>query len=132
MALYALNGDASDVLFDTVVSVNDFKAGNISASRITLATKRHHGPAQVACFIDMKLREFMTLLGKTGQLHLIKATPTICVPGLACMTINDFEFESDRPESTAKQNEINPDIDSFLSQLKQVFVPATLAITDTD
>ena len=123
MAAYALIGDASDVMFDTIVSVNNFKAGNMSASRITLETKRHHNPALIGLFIDTKLRELMTLLNKTGQLQLIRETPIICVHGLACIAINDFVLDTDNPEQTTEQTEINPDIDSFLSQLMQEFIP---------
>ena len=82
MAVYSLNGDESDVIFDSVACIHNIETGWLSASKITLETKGCHDPVHVEYFLYPKLRELLQLLNQTGQLQLIKTTQKMCVPGL--------------------------------------------------
>ena len=124
MAGYSLNGDVSDVIFNSVACIHNIKTGRLFASKILLETKGCHDYANVEYFVDKKLRELLLLLNQTGQLDLIKVTPKICVPGLACITISDFESNTDDHEKKPGDTCTTQDIELFLCKLKQAFSQA--------
>ncbi len=124
---------ALSVKFDLTVSLHNFTAGNMSSSTITLDTEKCNALAIMDMFIDIKLRDLMTLLVQNGQLDIIRTTPTICVPGVARITVHNFDFDNDNDDDeevdqSQRNPEINdkekPDIDSFISELREAFIHA--------
>ena len=124
---------ALNAKFDLTVSLRNFTAGNMSSSKITLDTEKCNVLANIDMFIDTKLRDIMTLLVQTEQLDIIRTTPTICVPGVARITVHNFDFENDNDDyeevnKSQRNPEINdeekPDTDSFISELREAFIHA--------
>ena len=117
---------ALSVNFDFTLSVHNFTAGNMSCYLVTLDTERCNALAMIDMFIDTKLRDLMTLLVQNGQLDIIGTNPTICVPGVARITVHDFDFDNDN--ESPRNSEINcggkPDVDLFIRALRDAFVHA--------
>ena len=123
---------ALSVKFDLTVSLHNFTAGNMSSSTITLDTEKCNALANIDMFIDIKLRDLMTLLLQNEQLDIIRTTPTICVPGVARITVHNFDFDNtdndddEEVDQSQRNPEINdekkPDIDSFISELREAFI----------
>ena len=125
---------ALSVKFDLTLALQDFTAGNISSSTITLDTEKCNALDNIDMFIGIKLRDLMTLLVQKEQLDIIRTTPTICVPGVARITIHNFDFDNtdndhdEQVDQPRRNPEINDekkiDIDSFISELREAFITA--------